>query len=617
MAYCEKCGLQSHSGKGCPKRKKQSGKKKARGIIGIDCETNSNGVVLFLAANEEKQKSYLYDANGLSVEKVFEWMLTVCAGKLSFGYFFDYDVNQLVAMLPPIIQGQLAVAGRVMYRDWYISHVPSKRFGLRRDGKSIVIWDPSSWAQCSFLRTCEEWKLGTPQEREIIARMKAKRGDFDGATESELVEYTTLECSLLSEWVRRLLDLHVDCGIALRAYSGPGSTASAMVRKVGWVPPELPEDIEQIAIASFFGGRTEISRIGPATGAVYGYDINSAYPDAIRKLPEIGGAKWYRTRTYDAAAWGFYQVAWKQARSSTWGLFPIRGALLPTGRRSISLLYPTEGVGWFHSNEVAAALAVAPDCVEILDGRVIRPTGKPFAWVEETAARRMEYKAAKDERAFPLKVGLNSVYGKLAQQTGSHPLQCMAYASAVTAATRGALLRAAYAHGHDVLLLATDGILSRVPLDLPIGKTLGTWERERYDGAWMLQAGVYWCGSKKKTRGIDARTLELSEVAAAWERYGTRAALTLPSRRVLSYRLCAAQNKLHSTGKWVDTERTVLFRPGPRRRSLKMSDGAMLTIPALVADYREQMKLDSLMLALDDGTALYEDDAQPDWAIED
>lgn len=618
MAYCEKCGLDSHLGKGCPKRKRASGKKKPRTIIGVDCETNSRGLVLFLAASEDKSKSYLYDPEGLDVEKVFGWLLDACAGRLCFGYFFDYDVNQLVALLPAIHQGQLAVAGRVMWRDWYISHVPSKRFGLRREGRSVVVWDPSSWAQCSFIRTCREWNLGTPEERETVARMKARRGDFDDATEAELVEYTTLECSLLCEWVRRLLDLHAECGIALRAYSGPGSTASAMVRRVGWTPPDVPEDVERIAIAAFFGGRTEISRIGPARGAIYSYDINSAYPDQIRRLPEIGGARWYRIKHYDPEAWGFYKVGWKQARSSTWGLFPVRGALLPTGRRSISLLYPTEGIGWFHSTEVAAALAVAPGSVEILEGRVVRPEGRPFEWVEETAALRMQYKSVGDERAFPLKVGLNSVYGKLAQQTGSHPLQCMVFAAAVTAAVRGALLRAAYAHGHNVILLATDGILSRVPLDhLPLGKTLGTWEREEYEGAWMLQAGVYWCGAKKRTRGIDASTLELPQVAQAWDRYGTRAALTLPSRRVLSYRLCAAQGKLDLTGKWVDTERTVQFRPGPRRRSLRMSEGAMLTIPALVADYREQARLDALMMALDEGSARYEDEAQPDWASED
>ncbi len=615
MAYCDKCGLESHKGRGCPKRKKVSGKHKPRQIIGVDCETNSFGVVLFLASNEEKRKNYLYRAEGLGLQEILDWLILVCNGNLAFGYFFDYDVNQIIGMLPPIHQGQLAVAGRVTWRDYQIRHIPSKRFMVRYEGKAAVIWDCSSWAQCSFLKTCVDWRLGTESERAIIQRMKSQRGDFDNATEAELVEYTTLECSLLCEWTRRILELHETCEIQLRAYSGPGSTASAMVRKSGWKPPEVPEEIQAIAELAFFGGRSEISRIGPVSGPVYGYDINSAYPSAIATLPEIEGFRWFRSKTYKAQLWGFWKVAWKQPPTTPWGLFPVRGALLPSGRRSLSLLYPTEGVGWFHSEEISAAMQVAPNCINFLDSRVIYPSGQPFKWVEETAARRMQYKAEKDERAFPLKVGLNSIYGKLAQHSGSHPLQCMVYAAAITAATRAALLRAAYSEGHNVVLLATDGILSTVPLNLPIGNTLGTWETETYDSAWMLQSGVYWAGGKKRTRGIDARSLELSQVEEIWRRRGTSGQLTLPSRRVLGYRLCAAQNKLHLTGTWSDTTRTVKFSPAPRRRSWRRYDDAMLTVPARVADYKAQARLDSLALALDSGFQ-FEDEAQPDWSID-
>lgn len=616
MPYCEKCGLDTHGGKGCPRRKKVSGKHKKRGIVSVDCETNSYGTVLFLAANEEKQTSYVYDASGLELENILEWLISVCSGQLAFGYYFDYDANQIIGMLPMIHQGQLATTGRVTWRDYKIRHIPGKRFSVSHEDRTAVIWDCASWAQCSFVKTCEEWKLGTKEEREVIKRMKSQRGNFDNSTEGELVEYTTLECALLCEWIRQILELHEECDIPLRAYSGPGSTASGMIRKVGWKPPEIDEEIQAIAELAFFGGRSEISRIGPVKGPVYGYDINSAYPAAIAALPEIAGVKWFRAKSYNPDLWGFWRVAWKQPPSTVWGLFPVRGAKLPSGRKSLSLLYPTEGVGWFHSNEVAAAFEVAPDCLQILDSRVIHPKGLPFHWVYDAAQLRLQYKSANDRRAFALKVGLNSIYGKLAQHSGTHPLQCMVYASAITAATRAALLRAAYPQGHNVVLLATDGILSTVPLDLPIGKTLGSWDREIYDSAWMLQSGVYWAGGKKRTRGIDAKTLELETVQKLWDKQGTSAELTLPSRRVLSYRLCNAQGKLHLTGTWCDTTRTVRFSPAPRRRSYRRKGGAMLTIPAKVADYRETVRMDTLAIALDSGLA-FEDEGQPDWVLYD
>lgn len=616
LTVCPACGLLRHGPKGCAKRKRKSGDKPKRDIIAVDCETNSNGVVLFLASGEDRRAQYLYAAEGLKLIPILDWLIATCAGKLCFGFYFDYDVNQLIAMLPGLHQGQLAASGRVTYRGYRIRHTPGKKFQIGDSERMITIWDCASWAQCSFVKVCIEWKLGTENERALVTAMKAKRGDFDESTEKELVEYTTLECALLAEWTRRLLLLHEECGIVLRAYSGPGSTASALVRAQNWKPPEVPPKVQEIAESAFFGGRSEISCIGPVEGTVYGYDINSAYPAAIAALPEIRDKRWFRVKGYHPDKWGFYRVRWKQAKSDCWGLFPVRGAILPGGKRSISLLYPTEGEGWFHSLEVSAALAVAPECVEILEGWLVENTGAPFFWVHEQAKVRMAYKAAKDERAFPLKVGLNSVYGKLAQHSGTHPLQCMVYAAAVTAQTRGALLRVAYARRHDVILLATDGILSRVPLDeLPIGKDLGTWEREEYNGAWMLQAGVYWAGDKKRTRGIDARTLTLEDVDALWKRKGTGATLELPSRRVLSYRLCVAQNKTEQTGTWYDGKRNVKFSPWPRRRSWRRDGDRMLTIPAPVADYQQQVRMDSMVMQLLEGVQ-YEDEAQPDWTME-
>lgn len=611
MTVCPKCGLSSHRGRGCPKRKHRP----ARELISFDCETNSHGVVLFLAADDGGNVDYLYNGDGLGLAAILDWMIRAGAGKLSFGFYFDYDVNQLIGMLPELHIVQLAAVGRVTWRDYSIRHTPGKKFQVSRGSKSITIWDCASWAQCSFVKVCDTWKLGTEAERELVRAMKAKRGDFDNSTESELVAYTTLECSLLTSWVRTLLKLHEDCGIALRAYSGPGSTASAMIRQQGWKPPDVPPLIQAIAEKAFFGGRTEITSLGPVPGPIHGYDINSAYPAAIATLPEIRDKKWFRVREYRPGMWGFYRVRWKQRRSDCWGLFPLRGAMLPTGKRSVSLLYPTDGEGWFHSSEVDAAIAVAPDAVEIVDGRVIEPTGKPFDWVLEMAARRLEYKAKGDARAYPLKVGLNSVYGKLAQHSGTHPLQCLTYAACVTGTTRGALLRAAYKQQHAVILLATDGILSTVPLDLPIGPDLGQWEHDEYDSAWMLQAGVYWAGDKKRTRGIDARALSLDDVDDAWNRYGTSAAITLDSRRVLSYRLCVAQHKTDRVGTWYSGQRTVRFSPAPRRRSYRWRGDRLLTIPARTADFKLQAELDAMVIAMSEGQQFDEFEAMPDWAL--
>lgn len=614
---CPYCESRAHAPSRCSRRPR-SGKRKRRGVRAYDCETVEGvGVVLFLSSDAAGAVRYIYDPAGLSLERICEWLLDSPQGTINSGFFFDYDANQIIRLLPKTHQEQLAAGGSVFYRRWTFRHVPGKRFAVadKARGKSVTIWDSGGWAQCSFLKICTQWELGTEAERAIIAEMKARRGSFEHASEQELVAYTTLECRLLAVWVERLLDLHEASGIALRSYSGPGSTASALLRSRAWKPPEIPAPVQVIAEAAYFGGRSEISRVGPVPGPVYSYDINSAYPAAIARLPELTGATWKRVRTWKPEVWGFYHVRWEIPPRSPWGPFPIRGARLPGGRRSLSLLYPRQGEGWFHSWEVAAALEAFPNHVEIVSGMVIEPTAaRPFAWVEDLARERLELKRAGDPRTFPLKVGLNSIYGKLAQRTGTAPLQCMAYAAAITAYARAELFRIAARHGHAVVLLATDGILMTEPAALPIGPHLGEWELAVHDSAWILQAGVYWAGSKQRSRGIDARALTLEDVQERWKRAGTRARVILPSRRVMGYRLACSQGKTHLTGTWFETERAVKFSPEPRRRGWKWINGALYTLPAEADQVQAVVIMDELMIG--ERERFDELEAMPEWTID-
>lgn len=592
-------------------------KRKPRRIVAFDTETDQNSrIILLLASDAEGRAEHLHNPDGIGFEQAVDFLLRFekC---LCIGYVFEYDVQMLLRLLPPQHLQQLRMRGSVLYRRYRIRHVPRKRIVItnRETNTSVCVWDVSGWTQCSFSRLLDDFNIGTREEREFVRAMKARRDDWSATSAADLIRYTTLECRLLAQWFGLMLDLHERVGVSLRSYCGGGSTAAAFLRRAGWKPPEVPEHIQQVAEQAYFGGRSETSRVGWARGQVFGYDINSAYPAATAALPEIAGARWMHARRWEPHAWGFWRVRWRQRETDAWGLFPVRGAMLPGGRRSLSLLYPHCGEGWFHSHEVRAALDVAPEAVEVLEGWIIDPRGRPFAWIEEAAAERLRLKAAGAPEALILKYGLNSVYGKLAQHTGKHPYQCIAYAAAITAATRAALLRAAYPHGHEVLLVATDGILSLQPLDVRISPALGDWEASVYEDAFLLQAGVYWCGGKIRTRGIDGRSLTLDAVAAQWERRGLNASVTVSFRRVLSYRAACAQGKPERAGLWEQHERTVSFDPAPRRRPWRRVRGAMLTLPARVEEYRMQAALDALMIERDVEDAR-DDDLLPEWELD-
>lgn len=589
-------------------------------IRSYDCETVDDRIVLFLRAGADRRPDYLYDHHGLQAADILAWMTSATRG-LNIAFFFDFDVNQILRQLPAQHLEQLRHRHSVRWRQWRIRHIPGKRFSVSdlATGRSCTIWDVAGWAQCSFVRLADDWKLGSADEREIVRRMKARRQDLSGASMSELVQYTTLECALLAEWVDQLINLHRSVGISLRSYSGPGSTAAAMLHSHGWRPPEVPREVERAAEAAFFGGRSETSLVGPAPGPVYSYDINSAYPAALSIQPELRNAAWHRVKRYTPGAWGFYRVRWRQPGVPAWGLFPIRGARLPSGRRSLSLLYPRKGDGWYHSYEVEAALRAEPLAIEVLDGWIIEPNGEPFAWVEDAAAERLQRKAQGAPVAFPLKVGLNSLYGKLAQHTGSHPYQSIPYAAAITAWVRARMLPLLIENQHDILLVATDGILSRKPLDLTLSPALGDWELFIHPDAWVLQAGVYWTGSKIRTRGIDGRSLSIDQVREVWARDGAAGRIPVRLRRVVSYRAACSRGKPELTGTWEEQEHVVSFSPFPRRQPwITDSYGALLTLPGDRRDYLMQATMDQLAL-FDTSAAAdweYDGEAMPDWAME-
>jgi hypothetical protein len=595
--------------------------------MGWDCETQGERLVAFCASGADDTGVAIWNPAGLQTAAVFDFMLQVAAARpraLHVGFFFDYDVMQLVRQLPPAHLHQLRRKGSVYWRGWKIRHIPGKKFQVVHcpTGRRITIWDVSGWANCSFARLCEDWGLGTKEEREIICSMKAQRSQFDQLPLAQIIEYSKLECRLLAQWARRIIDLHGDVGIRLRAYSGAGATAAAIFRRYGWRPPAVPDPVQAVAEQAFYGGRSETSCIGPVPGTVHGYDIRSAYPAEIARLPEIRGARWRHVQRYVEGAWGFYRIAWQQPRNTTWGLFPARGARMPTGRRSLSLLYATRGEGWYHSSEVEAALAVAPRSVHVYEGWIIEAGAQGklvFPWVLDLAAERLRRKSAGDPAEYPLKLGLNSLYGKLAQHSGTHPLQCIVYASAITAAVRARLLRAAVPAGHDVILLATDGVLARRPLpELEIGSELGEWEYATYEGAWIAQAGVYWAGAKIRTRGVDGRALSLDQIMELYAKRGINAEVPVTVSRVISYRQACARGRPELTGAWEHTQRIVSLRPEPRRRPWRYDEhGAMLTMPADPGAYRQQVVLDEIYLDLA-GETLEQHDLEgiPEWLLD-
>jgi hypothetical protein len=212
---------------------------------------------------------------------------------------------------------------------------------------------------------------------------------------------------------------------------------------------------------------------------------------------------------------------------------------------------------------------------------------KPFDWIEGLYNARIAL--GKDAAGYPIKLGLNSLYGKLAQRIGNPKYGNFIYAGLITAHTRAALNDAIALAPDDVVMIATDAVVSRSVLPLDYGKGLGQWGSKSFDSLFVVQPGLYWdghrAGDKRKTRGtsvsIFARHMHRFE--KAWRRWCERGHLLTPIGRpggkfrrdtprvkikltlFVGLRLASARGKLFTAGKWDRVERSFDFEWGRKR----------------------------------------------------
>jgi hypothetical protein len=480
-------------------------------------------------------------------------------------------------------------------------------------GSSRTIYESFGFFQRKFARALQDFDAGTKADRQMIARNKAERATFKSITR-EVRDYCALECELLADMMETFrgncLAVRSDFlpdGIKPRTWNGPGKLATALHkahdtmttdRLATWVPSGLL----LMAQAAYYGGRFEMPRVGLICEPVYEYDLNSAYPACMLSLPCLEHGKWRYCdgeeirKLHKSNPDALYVASVAYQHTHAGGCRGMCG--LPhrqTGRESNLrreyagvLAWPLQGVGTYWSVEIRSA--------ELLGAQLRFGPGwaystdcdcKPFAWVEALYLERL--RLGSRTTGYPLKLAINSLYGKLAQRIGNPRYANKIWAGLITAMTRARLNEAIAQNPQAIAMIATDGIYSVAPLNLPISKNLGEWGMERHDAGLMLvQPGLYWPlarGGKPKTRGISAgfftrrRRLVFERAwqgwAAAWAAAGTTDDIAatwehmrqfirppdvdVPIHLFVGRPLAEARGKPETARMWIDTHKTISF----------------------------------------------------------
>jgi len=392
-----------------------------------------------------------------------------------------------------------------------------KKFTVRRGKRTRIIWDVFAFFQAKFTQALIDWKCAPAEEIAEMAKMKDQRHLFDRLALSDVKRYMLGECRRMATLSRKLTAAHVEAGLNLRAYHGAGSTATSILTILGIKehPRKTPDGMQEAVACAFFGGRFEHAWEGVIEGPLFGGDISSAYPYQTTFLPCLACGTWERTRRradLDAPNVRIACVRYclrKQPgyRDQPWGPFPFR---LDDG----SIAFPSaSGGGWVYKDEYLAGEDLFPNSVQFIEAWVYRSdcTHQPFERIPRWYVERI--RIGKEGAGIVLKLGPNSVYGKLAQSVGGDPpFRCPIWAGMITSGTRAQLIRDVMAKHRDpwnLLLFATDGYVSKeqikhaIPRETGTGdainekgeranKPLGGWEsKDVPQGLFLARPGIY------------------------------------------------------------------------------------------------------------------------------
>jgi hypothetical protein len=449
---------------------------------------------------------------------------------------------------------------------------------------------------------------------------------------------------------------------------------------------ELPELAEASRYA-YAGGRFELFKPGHVSGPVFQYDINSAYPCAIAQLPNLKRGQWVHIKNpnwEDLNDFSVVRVDWDSTvgcgklmldrpPTSVEDIFPesIPFPLWHRDRQG-AISFPSFGVsGWYWYPELAAAVEYSINCLSdygcewkleeawvfipeseeyyytLREGAEPDKTGEitpnwrnwdrmdeksksdilPFWRVPVLYRNRIKLKESGNGAHIGIKLGLNSLYGKFAQQIGwtiknpnIPPYHNLSLAGWVTAKCRAKLLRAMMLDPSAIIATETDGIFSIRPLDLPVGKELGQWDYTRYDDMYYYASGfrfgiidgeVY----KPATRGIPSADISLDKLKR--EVVDNESVIEFTSNQFITLRWSIAMNRSDEMGNWRDVEKQmVLMCEDPTGKRYHdpdcpccysgskgkrvYGDGLHLTMPVLQKREQYQLSTPHKVLWIDD-----------------
>lgn len=501
-------------------------------IIAVDGEgvTRADGTHDYIELAASGSPALVCHDGHLATVEILDYLCDACSSKaINVIYGGSYDFNHWLRDIPMDIVDTIyhSEGEYVSWCGYELSWMPGRKMCIRRDGETITIYDTISFFQCPFIKACDDY-LGEYDGRDILVREKARRSEFTVSDLPTTIKYNNLELELLVQLITELRRRLDRVGLRISRWDSPGAIASAILKREkiqNYMATNTPQPVKIATQYAYSGGRFEVVRHGADISDCYEYDINSAYPSALTNVPNLRGGMW---KHYDGDCgqkdFALYKVEAVTHRRDI-------PAVVVHRSRNGAISYPTHATNWIWSPEMELLREYPYTTYKVLESWEFIPANdyKPFHFLNKLYYERQQLKKAGDGAQMVLKLGINSMYGKTAQQVGWRydkrgelkipPFHQLEWAGYTTSHCRAKVLRAAMQDLDNVIAFETDAVIMRHKLDLPVSSNLGDWEQIHFDKLTYAQSGIYSaiCGNDviNKSRGIDRGTFGYSDLSRA------------------------------------------------------------------------------------------------------
>lgn len=536
----------------------------------------------------------------ISTRAIFEFALTRnVPGTINVIYGAGYDWNMWLRDIPRETLEALYELGEVSWAEYWIKWRPGKTFHIGRKGTkdTVLFYDVVSFFQRPFVQACDEYLGDGFVHRDLIVKNKRLRGAFTESDLEEIAMYCDAELDNLVRLMNELRERLYRAGLKVSRWDGPGAIAVALFQAHD-IKDHLSRTAQTESVpvrSAYYGGRFEVCKTGYRNKTVYEYDVNSAYPWALQDVPSMAGGTWRREPGFVDPGTDFvlYRVHFRGLSENMTRPFP-----LPHRLENGNVVYPRFTTGWYWGPEVFTAQKYVKrygGSLIVEETLIFTPATKvkPFAFIEPLFEKRRALKAAGDGAHVGIKLGLNSMYGKLAQQVGwaetekglrLPPYHQLEWAGYVTSRCRAAVFGAVLQDLDSVVAFETDAMFTTRRLAVKEGARLGQWEYESFADMAYLQSGTYFAKKADgsvvdKSRGVDRGELTY-DLAMEALRSGT-GTVSAKLTRFNGLGIALAQN-FNKWLVWETMEKNVSVFPGAKRTHVhemctQCANGARMT----------------------------------------